>query len=347
MLKQTLEAIGPLNHEIMKQAQYRVDHLIKPVGSLGKLESYYVQLAGIAGSLKPTLGKKEIIVMAADHGIYEEGIAATDRAVTLAQAENMTIGLTGVCALAKASGAQVTVVDIGIDADQVKPEVWPRKIRRGTANMAREHAMTRPEAIQAIEVGIEMANRAIDQGARVLGIGEMGVGNTTPSAAIVSVFSGRPAIEVTGPGANLPQDRMGRKVQVIEEAIAQWQPDPSDPIDVLAKVGGLEIGGMAGVILGAAAKGVPVIVDGFIASASALLAKGLSEASVAYMIPSHQSMEPGATVAADLLGFDPPLALDMRLGEGTGAAMMFGVLEAALAMNNHMITFDEAGFVAP
>ena len=346
-LEEVVGRIRPPDREIMQAARQRANRLVKPVGSLGKLEEYYVRLAGTARTLDPDVARKAVVVMAADHGIFEEGVAATARPVTLAQAINMTRGVTGICALAKQAGAEVVVVDVGIDADVDCPDIVHRKIARGTRNFAKGPAMTREQAIRSVEVGIEVATRKIEEGVRLLGVGEMGIGNTTPSSAIVAVFARCCPSEVTGPGANLPADRIGRKVEVVRRGIEVNRPDRSDGIDVLAKVGGLEIGGMAGVMVGGASRGVPVVVDGFVASAAALIACALAPRVRDYLFPSHSSAEPGARVAAELLQFDPPLALDMRLGEGTGAAMMFNVLEAAVFMSRHMITFDEAGFVAP
>ncbi len=348
MLERVIQEIQPVCSKTMESAKFRVDDLIKPEGSLGKLESYFVQLCGIQKTMKPTLDKKAIVVMASDHGVFEEGVAVSPRAVTMVQAVNMTKGLTGVCALSKAAGAEVVVVDIGIDADMSGTEVLHRKIMpKGTHNLAKGPAMSREEAVKALEVGIEVACQKIDEGTRIMGIGEMGIANTTPSSAIVSVITGTDPEIVTGPGANLPRDLVKHKVDVIKKSISINQPDPRDGVDVLAKVGGLDIGGMAGVILGCASRNVPVIVDGFIALAAATLAVTIKPEVKGYLIPSHRSMEPGAQIAAGYLELDPPLAMDMRLGEGTGAALMFGILNAALHMESEMVSFSEGGFTLP
>jgi len=284
-------------------------------------------------------------VMAGDHGIIEEGVATSKKDITKIQALNMTRGVTGVCALAKQAGAEVVVVDIGID-DEVNNEViLKKKVRFGAGNFLNELAMTREEAKRALEVGIQVAEAKIEEGVNLLGTGEMGIGNTTPSAAIVSVISGMQPIEVTGIGANLPIERVEHKANVIKEAILKHQPNKTDGLDILSKVGGLEIAGMAGVMIGGAANGVPVIVDGFISTAAALIAYTLEPKVVNYLIPSHASEEKGAQIASEMLGFEPPLHLGLRLGEGTGAAIMMNIIEASLSMNREMLTFEEAGFI--
>lgn len=348
MLERVIQEIKPLCEATMSTARKRVDDLIKPQGSLGKLESYFIQMCGIQRTLKPSTASKAIIVMASDHGVFEEGVAVSPRPVTMVQAINMTRGLTGVCALCKAAGAEVVVVDVGIDADMSGTDVIDRKIMpNGSHNLAKGPAMSREQAIQALETGIEMAHKKIEEGSRLIGIGEMGIANTTPSSAIVSVITGTEPIIVTGPGANLPKAQVGHKASVVKMSIELNAPDAQDGIDVLSKVGGLDIGGMAGVILGCASKQVPVIVDGFIALAASLIAVTIKPEVRDYLIPSHRSMEPGARIASEYLKLDPPLAMDMRLGEGTGAALMFGILEAAVHMDSQMVTFDEGGFSLP
>lgn len=336
--------IESLDKKIMKKAQKRVDELIKPKGSLGYLEEIYVQLSGIQKTVYPEILKKNIIVMAGDHGIVEEKVATSTKEITLFQANNMTKGITGVCALARQAGAEVKVVDIGINNEVDNKKIFHRKVKYGADNFLKKDAMTREEAQKSIEVGIEMAEIAIKEGVNLLGTGEMGIGNTTPSSAIVSVIGACDPLEVTGRGANLPEKQVKHKANVIRKAIKRRQPDAMDGIDVLAKVGGLEIGGMAGVMLGAAKNNVAVVVDGFISTAAALIAYRINPTVVDYLIPSHRSQERGAKIGADILGIKPPLDLGLRLGEGTGAAIMFNVIEAATYMNLDMITFDEAGF---
>ena len=330
--------ISDLDQEILESAQNRVNNLIKPKGSLGKLEDIYVQLAGIFGNLYPKINKKSIIVSAADHGIVEEGVATSTKEITLFQ------GITGVCALANQSNSEVIVVDVGINNEVNNKKIIDRKIKYGTNNFLKEKAMSKAEAKRSIEVGIEMAKREIKKGVNLIGTGEMGIGNTTPSSAIVSTICKKRPIDVTGIGANLPKDKVKHKADVIKRALEFHKPDRKDAIDILSKVGGLEIGSMAGVMLGAASEKVPVVVDGFISSAAALIAYTINKNVVKYMIPSHKSNVKGSIIASKFLGLEPSLDLNLRLGEGTGCALMFNIIEAATYMNNDMITFDKAGF---
>jgi nicotinate-nucleotide--dimethylbenzimidazole phosphoribosyltransferase len=339
-----VQEIPELSQTQMELVSSRIDQLIKPVGSLGLLETLAIRLSGIQGTEKPQIGKRAVLVMAGDHGVVEEGVAISPKVITRLQSINMTLGITGVCALAKLHHADVFVHDIGIEGQTECDKIIDMKVRPGTANMAKTSAMTREEAIQCIEAGIEAANKAIDSGYQMLAVGEMGIGNTTPASALTAVFCGVDPLEVTSLGANLPEERLMMKVDVIRKAIALHQPDPSDPIDVLSKVGGLEIGAMAGVMLAAAARRVPVVLDGFISMSSALIAEAIAPQSVNFMIASHRSVEIGSEVASEKLGLMPPLDLGLRLGEGSGAVVMFGVLDASLAMLNDMITFEEAGF---
>ena len=336
--------IKDLDKNMMNKAVNRVNRLIKPKGSLGYLEDIYIKLAGITGKLYPEIKKKSIIVMAADHGIVDEGISTSTSEITLFQAENMIRKITGVCALAHQAKADVVVVDIGINGNVKEKKVINRKIKYGTNNFLKEDAMTREEAIKSINVGIEIAEKEIKKGVNLLGTGEMGIGNTTASSAIVSVVCDLEPIEVTGIGANLPTEKVSYKADVIKRAINNRKPNIDDGIDILSKVGGLEIGGMAGVMLGGAKNGVPVVIDGFISTAAALIAYKINPKVLDYLIPSHKSMEKGAQVASKYLNLNPPLELGLRLGEGTGAAIMFNVIEAATYMNLDMVTFEEAGF---
>lgn len=343
LLRGTIKKIGELDKEAMDKAKLRMDSLIKPPGSLGRLEDLVVQLAGITGELYPRVDKKSVIVMAADHGVYEEGVAVFPQAVTIIQTCNFPKGVTGVCAIAKQVGADVMPVDIGVKGEISESGIINEKIKHGTNNMAKGPAMTREEAIKSIEVGIKIANEEINKGKNILATGEMGICNTTPSAAIVSVIGGYDPIEVTGVGANFPEKRLDFKAGVIKKAIEINKPDPNDGIDVLSKVGGLEIGGMAGVMLAGAARRVPVVVDGFISTAAALIACTIEPKIKDYLIPSHSSIEKGAIKASKLLGLEPMLNMNMRLGEGSGAVLAFNIIEAATYVNNEMITFEEAG----
>lgn len=345
LLDQTLDNIRDIDRDMEREARAHVDNLAKPIGSMGKLEDLYVQLAAITGELFPSVAKRGIVIMAGDHGIVEEGVATGLQKVTQTQTQNFVKGLTGVCGLAKIAGADLIPVDVGIVADFEDPGVRNEKVRHGTANFTKGPAMSREEAIRSLEAGIGVACELIAKGYDILGTGEMGIGNTTPSSAILSVLSRVSPEETTGIGANLPTALLPHKISVIKKGIEVNCPNPLDPIDVLAKVGGLEIGGMAGVMLGCAASGKPVIVDGFISTVSALIAVRLKPEVKHYLIPSHKSREKAAAMASELLGVEPCLDLDMRLGEGTGAALMFGILEAAVSMSREMATFDGAGIL--
>ncbi len=346
-MKEQLHKIQPICQVSMEHAETRVDQLIKPQGSLGDLEKIYVQLAGIQKNLYPSVDKKAVIVCAGDHGIIEEGVATSQKDITLIQVNNMMRGVTGVCALSKQVGAEVVVVDVGIDApdDERHQGIIDKNVMKGARNFYREKAMTYEEAIASVQAGIDVALLKVQEGSSLLGTGEMGIGNTTPSAAIMSVITGKTPEEVTGVGANLPVERLAHKVKIVKESIDKHQPDPTDGFDVLSKVGGLEIGGMAGVMIGGAIAGVPVVVDGFISTAAAVLACTIEPNVKDYIISSHGSMEPGARIGAEHLNLKHYLQLDMRLGEGTGAVLMFNIIDAACHMNRHMLTFEEAGFI--
>jgi nicotinate-nucleotide--dimethylbenzimidazole phosphoribosyltransferase len=346
LLKKTISNIEELDQKMMTQARERVNNLIKPPKSLGQLEDLAVQLSGITGKLYPEFERKAIIVMAGDHGVYEEGVTSNPQEITLAQILYIAKGLTGVCALGNVSNAKIVPVDIGVKGELPDDAgVIIRKIKQGTDNIAKGPAMSREEAIQAIEVGIDIANQEIANGIDLLGTGEMGIGNTTPSTAIVSVFGNIDPLEITGRGAGLGKGGKEHKANIIRKAIEMNQPDPKDGIDVLAKVGGLEIGGMAGVMLGAAAANIPVVVDGYISTAAALIAASIEPKVKNYMVTSHATAEPGGMKASELLGIKPMLFMDMCLGEGSGAALAFPIIEAACHMMKDMVTFADVGMV--
>lgn len=341
ILQKTVDKITDLDYCIMEKARERVDNLIKPVGSLGKLEDIVVKLTGITGKLHPKADKRSVIVMAADHGVCDEGVAAAPQSVTYIQANFMTKHKTGVCALASSVDADVVVVDIGIKRDVGNPNIINRKIKYGTNNMVNGMAMTREEAIRAIEVGIEISQNEIKKGKNIIATGEMGIGNTTPSSAILSVVTGLSPIDVTGIGANLPEEKVLDKAIVIQNAILRNNVDKKDPIDILSKVGGLDIAGMTGVMLGCAANKVPVIIDGYISTVSAIIAYMIEPKSKKYMFASHSSNERAAKIATEFLGLSTMLDLDMRLGEGSGAVLAMPIIQAAIDMNDKMITFEE------
>lgn len=341
LIESICKNIYPLDTRFMEQAQARQDRLIKPQGSLGKLEEISIQLAGIYGSKYFDTTKKIVLSFACDHGVYEEGVAPNNQNITLLQSMNFPKKINGVGTISKFVGSDVQLVDVGINCDEPIEGVIDCKIRKSTSNMAKGPAMTRQEAIRAIEIGIEMSEKYIQEDYKVIGIGEMGIANTTPSAAIISVIAGCYPQEVTGMGAGLKKELLQHKAQVIRTAIEINQPNPTDGIDILQKVGGFEIGSMAGVILGCSANRVPVVLDGFISYAAALIAVNINPRCKDYMIASHYSAEPGAKKALELLGLDPFLKMDMRLGEGSGAALAFNMIEAANYVYKNMLTFDE------
>ena len=337
-----ISQIKGLNAGAMQRARERLGTLAKPPGSLGRLEDIAARLAGISGSVFYDTGKRCVIVMSADNGVYEEGVAATPQPVTLAQTINITKGITGVSAIAKQFNTDVIVVDVGVNADIDNPNVKDRKIRKSTWNIAKSDAMTYAEAVQAVLIGIKTAVEAAEDGYRLIGVGEMGIGNTTTSAAVLSVLTGLPAGDVAGKGAGLSEEAYRHKIEVIKRAVKNNKPDPADPIGVLAKVGGFDIAAMTGVFIGCAFMRVPAVIDGFISMVAALAAARLAPLAKEYMFASHASYEPGFRHAANVLELKPYLNLEMRLGEGSGCPIMFAVIDAACAMMRNMGTFEEA-----
>lgn len=343
LLQETIQRIDGLQQEAKAEAQNRINNLVKPIGSLGKVENILVQLAGITGNPYPKVDNKVIIVMASDNGVCEEGIAAAPQAVTNLMTGFISEGITGVGAFAKQAGADLVTVDVGVIGEVNYDKILNRRIKESTNNMTKGPAMTREDAIKAIEIGIETARDEIKKGRNLIGTGEIGIGNTTTSTAILSVYSGLDPKEITGVGANLTSDKLENKISVIRKSIEINAPDKNDAIDVLSKVGGFDIAGMAGVMLAGAAYRVPVVIDGYISSAAAIIATHIEPKVRDFLICSHSSNEKGAATASDLLAFDTMLDLNMRLGEGTGSAIMFNIIEAATYMNNEMVTFQEAG----
>ncbi|MGB9739879.1 nicotinate-nucleotide--dimethylbenzimidazole phosphoribosyltransferase [Chloroflexus sp.] len=344
LLTQTINHIGPLDDQAATTAHRRQDMLTKPAGSLGRLEELSIRIAGITGQERPRLTKPAVIVMAADHGVARQGVSAFPAEVTPQMVRNFLRGGAAINVLARHVGAQVIVVDIGVATDlPPHPELVSRKLAYGTADFSREPAMSRELAQQSIEVGITCANEAIDSGVDLLATGEMGIANTTAASAVVAAITGRPVAEVTGRGTGIDDTGLARKITVIEQALALHWPNPHDGLDVLAKVGGLEIGGLAGVILGAAARRVPVVIDGFIAGAAALIAATIAPAVTNYLIAGHRSVERGHAAVFDRLDLKPLLDLDMRLGEGTGAVLAMSLCQAACKVLDEMATFAEAG----
>ncbi len=342
-MKSQLSTVTPLNKEIMNQTRNRVDSLVKPQGSLGALEEIVVKLSGIYGTTHPKIAKKAVIVMCADHGVCEEGIASAPQIVTWIQSLNIAKGVSGVGALAKANDATVYTVDIGINYPEKHPTLIDKRIANGSANIAVYDAMTYQQALAAVQVGIDMVKQAVDEGHNLIATGEMGIGNTTPSTAILSLLSGKSPFEITGVGANFPVDKLDHKASIITSSLENKKINLDDSIDIIASVGGFDIAGMTGIMLGGALYKVPVIVDGYISTVSALLASKLLPNVTDYLFASHASEEKSAALASSLLGLKPYLNLNMRLGEGSGAVLAFNLLEAACSMNNDMITFEEAG----
>lgn len=340
----TIAAIQPLDEAAMAAAEARQGCLTKPQQALGRLESLSIRLAGITGNPLPSMARKAIAVMAGDHGVVAEGISAFPQEVTPQMVYNFMAGGAAINVLGRHVGARVLVTDVGVAADLSAAEgVRHCNVRRGTANMATGPAMTREEAIAAFQVGIDLVEEEVERGLDIIATGEMGIGNTTPSSAIIAAFTGLPAEKVTGRGTGISDAALLRKAGVIAEALRVNSPDPKDPIDVMAKVGGLEIAAMAGVMLGAAAHRIPVVMDGFIAGAAALTAARLRRDVVDYILPSHVSVEVGHQVVFTELGLTPLFDLQMRLGEGTGAALAMGIIDAAAKVLAEMATFESAG----
>jgi len=322
----------------------RLDRLTKPPGSLGRLEGLAVRLALAQDTLKPRATPREVIVFAADHGIAAEGVSAYPPQVTAQMVLNFLAGGAAVSVLARHAGARLTVVDVGVDHDFGDiPGLVNAKVRRGTGSITRGPAMTRDEAARAVAAGIAAADRAVGDGIALLAVGDMGIGNTTPSAAITACVTGRAPAEVTGAGTGVAGAALARKVAAVEAALAVHRPDPGDALGLLAAVGGLEIGAIAGAILGAARHRVPTLIDGYIATAGALIAHGLCPAVTGYLVAAHRSAEPGHAFALAHLGLEPLLALDLRLGEGTGAVLAMHLAEAAVRVLDEMATFEGAG----
>ena len=334
-------SIEALDDKAMEQASVRQQVLTKPAGSLGRLEDLAVQIAGITQQPIPAIERKAVIVMAGDHGVTAEGVSAYPATVTTQMVLNFLHGGAAINALARQQGARVVVVDIGVAADLHSPDLVERKVAYGTANMAAGPAMTRAQMLEAIEIGIAIFEE--QKGIELVATGEMGIGNTTASSAITAAILQLSVAQVTGRGTGLDDAQLAHKVQVIERALAVNTPDAHDPLDVLMKVGGLEIAGLVGVILAAAARRVPVVIDGFIAGAAALIAVELNARVAGYLIAGHTSVEQGHALILMRLGLRPLLNLDLRLGEGTGAVLAMGIIEGALRTHHEMLTFAEAG----
>ena len=339
-LKAYLDSIQPLDEAAMAKARERQAQLAKPPGSLGRLEDLSIQLAGITGKVHNKIEKKHLLVFSADNGVVAEGVSSAPQSVTLMQTINLTRHKTGASTLCKHFGCEITVCDVGVNADIKEPKVLNKKIAYGTQNIVKGPAMSREQAMQAIMTGIELAQNT---DADVIGIGEMGIGNTTTSSAVLSVLLDADVEAVTGRGGGITDASFLKKKQVIKDAITINNPDKNDVVDVLAKVGGFDIAAMCGAFLGCAAKRTPVVIDGFISAVAALCAYKLCPNAVQYFIPSHASYEIGYKLAMDAMNLQPLFLLGMRLGEGSGCPLAFEILDAACAIINDMATFDQAG----
>ncbi|MCL2126459.1 MAG: nicotinate-nucleotide--dimethylbenzimidazole phosphoribosyltransferase [Oscillospiraceae bacterium] len=341
-ISQYVSQIKQLDANAMARARERLVALAKPPGSLGRLEDIAALLSGMSGEMFYDSSKRCVIVMSSDNGVYEEGVASTPQSVTYSQTVNFAKGLTGVAVIAKQFNADLIIVDVGVNADIDHPLVINRKIRKSTWNIAKGPAMTRDEAAEAVLAGIETAAVAAMNGYKMIGVGEMGIANTTTSAAVLCALAGVSAEEAAGKGAGLGEDAYKHKIDVIKTALDVNKPDSRDPIDVLAKVGGFDIAAMAGVYIGGALKGIPMVIDGFISMVAALVAARLAPVSKDYMLASHSSYEQGFAHAANALEMRTYLDLEMRLGEGSGCPIMFAVVDAACAVMRNMATFEEA-----
>ena len=344
MLDDITSRIRPLDEAAAQAARDRQNTLTKPPGALGRLEALSIQLAGITGQPIPVVEHKAVITMAGDHGGVAEGVSAFPQEVTPQMVANFLNGGAAINVLARHVGARVVIVDMGVAADfEPHPDLVDRKVAKGTANIARGPAMTREQAAQAVRAGVEIVKGEVARGLDIVGTGDMGIGNTTPSAAIAAALTGESPAAIAGRGTGVDDAGLARKVAAVEAALVANEVDPADGLGVLAALGGYEIGGLAGVVLGAAANRVPVVVDGFISTAAAMIAVAIEPGVRPYLIAAHRSQEQGHHIMLDWLGVEPLLDLDLRLGEGTGAALGISLAEAACKVLAEMATFGEAG----
>lgn len=342
-LQEIMSGIEKLDQESILGMQKRLDSKIKPLRSLGVLEDIAQQLAGIQRTSYPEIKGKAILLMAGDHGVVAEGVSAAPQEITTQMFYSYLNGGAGINVLAQHAEAELICTNIGIATPLSQPGLMDNHVKNGTENIVYGPAMMRKEALLAILTGAQVAAKAIDSGVNLLATGEVGIGNTTPSAALVSAFTGYTVEEVTGRGTGVKDGVLKHKQDVIKCAIEVNRPDPSDPLDTMAKIGGLEIAALTGAILESAYQRVPIILDGIISTAAALAAAQFAPIAASYMIPSHSSEESGHRLALKQLGLEPRLDFHMRLGEGTGAALMFPIIEAALKIADEMATFETAG----
>ena len=342
LLKKTLKLISAPDEKAKEEAKKRLDSLAKPIGSLGQLEDIVIKMAGITGNPHNKIDKRNIVIMCADNGVVEEGVSACPQEFTMILTENMSKGLTGVSVLSKATNTDLTIVDIGLNGDIEHPSILNKKVNYGTKNFTKGPSMTYEEGIRAIEIGIEVGDDLFKEGYDILGTGELGIGNTTTSAAVLSAFTGFGPEITSGKGAGLTEEQYERKKNAIYQGLKVNKPNKEDPIDVISKVGGFDIAGMCGLFLSAAKNRKPIVIDGFISSAAALCAVKFNPLVKEYIFPSHLSKEPGAIYMMKELGLKPMLNLEMRLGEGSGCPLAFQIIDAALCIMDNMATFEEA-----
>ena len=345
-----IEKIEPLDDQAVVAAKDRQDKLTKPPGALGRLELIGIQLAGIARRCPPPLPHPaSVAVFAGDHGVLKEGVSPWPQEVTAQMVDNFCAGGAGVSVLANFFGAQVLVVDVGVAQDlPPRPGLRLAKVAKGSGNIACEPAMTIEQAAMCLDIGVEVASELVDQAAACLITGDMGIGNTTPSAALIAAFTGLDAVDVTGRGTGISDEVLKRKVSVVEQALNRSRSEgASTPLELLASLGGLEIAALAGFILGGAAVRVPVVLDGVIAQAAALVSVGLAPLCSGYLIAGHRSKEPGSSAALQYLGKEPLLDLEMRLGEGSGACLALPIVQAAAKVLSEMATFEDAEVSTP
>ena len=340
-LNEVCAAVRPADPALRRRALDKWNAVAKPLGSLGLLEDAVTKICAMTGDLTPKIERRAVVMFCADNGVVAQGVTQTGSDVTAIVARNACTGDTSVCKMAHAAHADVVPVDMGMLTVVDHPKMRQHRIAAGTMDMSQGPAMTREQAVQALEVGINLAGELVGEGYGMLATGALGIGNTTTSSAVASVLRGRPAVEMTGPGAGLTRAGVLHKIEIIEKSIALNQPDPNDPVDVIAKVGGFDIAGMAGLCLGAALHRVPCVIDGFISALAALSAVKLCPAVADYLIASHVSAEPAGQLLLDALGMKPMITAGMRLGEGTGAVAAMPLIDMALAVFNEMCTFDD------
>lgn len=341
-LEKALECIDDLDRKLMSKAKKRLDSLTKPLGSLGQLEQLVQQIVGISSEMFPDIDKKTVVIMCGDNGVVEEGVSSCPKSVTATVTQNFSKGFTGINVFAKFVGADIVVVDIGVDEDIKCEGILNRKIRKGTWNIAKGPAMTKEEAIKAIETGILVVKDLKDKGVKILGTGEMGIGNTTTSSAVSVVLTNSTPEEMVGYGSGLSLQGFKNKIEVVKKAIEINKPNANDALDVISKLGGFDLAGLVGCFIGASAYRIPIVIDGFISATAALVAVNLDPKVKNFIIPSHASEEIGSKKVMEALKLKPMLDLNMRLGEGTGAALAFNIIDCALCAYKNMGTFEDA-----